>query len=208
MDSKKIFKQDFLAFISSVFISIIIPYCSIWGINYLLPFFWIGYFINKYDLLKTINKYIFLISIVTFIILLINYSHTYTVYFTPMILWDDTNNINTLALYAYFYRFFIGLTGSIVLIKASKWLCNNLSSSNMFMHLCTLGKYTLGTYIIQTYLVQYPRYPNFFREFDSSTFNFVISVVLSFIIYLVCFICIKFMERYTWIKKYFLGHYK
>lgn len=205
---KRICKHDIIASILSTSILIIIPYGSLWGVNYLLPFFWIGYFINKYDFSKKLNNYIFTICVIIFVISLINYSHTYTVYFSPMAFWKDDYHINTLALYAYVYRFIIGLTGSIVLIKISQWLCKHWASNKVFIRLCILGKYTLGTYIIQTYLVQYPRYGKFFRDINSDVFNLVISIAFSFIIYLVCYICIKIMERYTWINKFFLGHYK
>lgn len=119
------------------------------------PYFVIGYLLHKiegkYQFLK---RYIW-ISIPFFLLCLYFWDSNYTIYNNPIKIIDyRTGAFNINNLYVTFYRFFIGLSGSLAVCFIVIKIYSCVKNSYIVHWMTKYGMYTMGIYLIHVILVK------------------------------------------------------
>ncbi len=148
--SIRIFRNEIIAFFISFLIVLLLPDNFRLALDkYMYPFFWIGYFMNKYlDLILLKEKIILIISITLFILLLSTWKTEYYIYKSGMSFYKIDgcrlyfeNSVSILL--RTINRYIIGIAGSITFFIILKKTFNP-----RFEFISKIGQKTLGIYII------------------------------------------------------------
>lgn len=152
----KVFRSLWLAALVSVVLTSIIPYGDIDNVNFLLPMFWLGYFLKeKQEWIDKYHKGLFIGSLILFAILFPFWSGRLTVYMVPIRIVDWTTGIFDFHnLLITCYRMVIGMAGSMVCFLAAPWVYAKLENLRITPVLNRIGKCTLGIYWVQTFLLE------------------------------------------------------
>ena len=142
---KRLGCHDFIAAVGSIALALIVPHGYFLQFNWMLIFFWTGYFL-KYSMERYI-KYQAVVSVVSLFVFFLLGVHevpkvlTYHVlFFTP---WQ-------LCL-----QFITGLSGSLSLIGCTYYLCKWVGNDNVIIKkMAEIGTYTLGIYGLQSIILQ------------------------------------------------------
>lgn len=185
---KKIKFPDWILFIVSQIIIFFIPHSYSLQFSYLYFFFWVGYFLRKYDLI--FQRYRLLILLFSFLIYCISYSimNIYNV------------NINILPSYGTFHmlpvlalKYSMALFGSIFVISLCYYSC--ISQNSLIRRIAYIGQFTLGIYVIQTFIIYFVLSDILGLTFKSLLFFYVFSVFLTIFVILFCIMLIKIISK-------------
>ena len=146
----RLFKDNIFVYI---FLSILTVFSPVEFIlylyGYLLPYFIIGYLVNKYELLEKLKykEYIFVFSFIFYLVLLLAFNNNCYIYTTGMSIINNPKQI-----IIDLYRFTIGLLGCISIIGFIRML--KIKSINN-KYVISISKNTLGIYTISCILFRY-----------------------------------------------------
>lgn len=155
--SIKFLRNDKIACVFTLLTVVVLPQGNFLMLNFMLPFFWVGYFFQKILNGEQNHSVLWIISTVVFIMLLVNWSNAYTVYKSPTQLFTmlssgevffDKHNF-----FISIYRFVIGLCGSLCVIFFIFFVYKRYGKSSWEKFLSQYGRETLGIYLIQQILV-------------------------------------------------------
>jgi len=202
--SLRVFKKDYLAFIISISIILITPFCAFQ--RFLLPVFWAGIYLKKnYQSIIKYSKPIFIISTSLFIVALFFWKGDYVIYMTkfPAIFNFRTLSFDLSDINIAIFRLLIGLTGSIFWI----FLFQQFYSRNKsFPILEKIGTYTLGIYILQyTLLEKILRRIINLSSINIWIFNLIIAPVISVTIIIICIYLIRILSKNKYARLFLLG---
>lgn len=154
--SIKAFRKDWLAAILTILITMVMPYGSFVYLNFMLPFFWFGYFIKKYALEKPERFFSWktaIIPILLYIFFFLGMRGNYSVYQSPTVLFNSNYTVfNVENFYITFYRLVTGLLGSYVIMFFLKKLYDVWQGSTAERYFTKWGKETFGIYMIHNML--------------------------------------------------------
>lgn len=202
--SMRVFKNVWFACLMANLFFLFIP--SLFAEIFLLPFFWMGFFINKYS--QWIEKYkseLLVTSSSLYLILFNFWTGRDTIYATPMhtlINWQ-TFTIEFTNYGMALFRFFIGAMGAMsVILFFSKYV----KDSWLTRLLAKWGSLTMGIYIVQYYLLQVwlSRYD--LPEMSLFTYNYVVTPLLSILLLFVAIFCCRIIQKNRFTNFLFLGH--
>lgn len=202
--SKKLIKKDILACTLSCLLLIILPIGYIDNLNFMLPYFWIGYFIHKYDhWLSKHLRMIIIISFIGFVLLSFLWSGRYTVYKYPIALYP-LPSASYLAVIA--VRYSIGLLGALFFWTMAVWIIAKkyIFKCSIFTH---CGQYTLAIYIINVICCEiYSRSPLQIYHYNGHLFLYnIASIIFSTIFITLIMFLISIIQKNSFTRHYLLG---
>lgn len=200
----------------NILIFIIIPIVGLFVPNFLLssyffflfPFFSIGYLFCKYNLVDTnmnlsikVWLFIFIIALIFWCLLLLQYNHDTFIYTTRYSL-ISSSGISFYQLIVDCHRFFAGLFGCIAIISLFSTFSIIVKNCKLLLF---LGKNSLPIYIFSTYLFLY-FLPLVTYDFKGG--NIILWIFESVIIILICLL-LKYFFSLTKFGYFLLyGNYK
>lgn len=142
---RRLYHNDFIIAIGSIIVALILPHGYFLQFNWMLIFFWAGYFFKYYN--KFYIKFLSIITVIALFIFVIFCVHkepkvlTYHVFFhTP---WQLPLQLIT------------GLSGSLSLIGCTYYFCKWLGEDSWIVqNVAKIGTYTLGIYGLQSIIPQ------------------------------------------------------
>lgn len=206
--SLKLIKNKLFACLLSCLVFCLTPLGGFAAINFLLPFFWVGFFFQKHRLnIENNMPLLWSISLVLFIVSLVFWNADYTIYKCPIeLLSFKPLNFALDSFLVMLFRFFIGLMGSSFFILSIHFVQKKYDNSPLLDKLCIIGKQTLGVYLIQTIIFEVFFYALSLRF--SSLFVNTLSPLLAFVILGLCLLVIKAIEKSRYAKLFLLGAMK
>lgn len=145
---KFLLDSDIKAFVLSCIITFMVPGGSFLEFNWLLPFFWLGYFLRKYNNAVLYRKgYILFVAVIIIIAL----SYMKNIFSLNYFIHIDIDSLMVNAMNLLF-SFLWAASISIVIIFAVLKLCKR--ENVVVKALAMVGRYTLGIYVIQTILLE------------------------------------------------------
>ena len=193
-------KSDVMAFVLSCCIAFVIPRGSFLQFNWLLPFFWAGYFFRKYQ--ETIRSHtnIILMAALSAILTLLYLKNTFNISHTIHI---DINALVTQPV-ALLSSFLWAIAVSLMVILLVHQFCK---SENTFVKtMAFVGRYTLAIYVIQTiFLEKFLRKFSLVQTNDQILYNYVYTPIISWLVIVVCVSIARIIERNRYAAMVLLG---
>lgn len=206
--SKYFIRKDIWACIVSILLFLALPDNFRLSLDkFMLPFFWLGYFLQKH--LTTLNHYkisILLCSFILWIIMLFLWEKKYYIYVTGCAFYE-IQHFRFIAIDFYprltilLFRYLIGIAGSLTFFFTAQMIYRKLLSSIAY-----IGQKTLGIYIIHIILMS-QIIPLFqWTETNFFIFNFIQTPILALLLLLASLLIIKILEINKYIRTVFLGN--
>lgn len=205
--SKRTFSKDYTACIVSIIFFLALPDTFRLALDkFMLPFFWMGYFMHKYlDTLNRHKKTILMTSLIIWIILLCFWEKKYYIYVTGCSFYH-IEHFRLVAenffprLQIVLFRYLIGITGSFVFFFFAQRIYRP------FLHfIATIGQKTLGIYIIHIllmgFIVPYLQWP----ESNFYLFSFIYTPITAAGLLSVSFLLTLLLEKNKFTNLVFLG---
>lgn len=201
----KLIKNELAAALLSSVILCIVPFGSLVAINFLLPFFWIGFFYRKYrEAIESNASFWWGVSLVLFVFSLVFWQGSYTIYKYPINLFSfKPFHFASETLWITLFRFFIGLVGSLFFILSVKLFYERYAHSRWIDKCCEAGKHTLGIYILQTIVFERIFLALLLMLDDWAVY--LLAPVLSLVILGVCLWIINGIEKSRYARLFLLG---
>jgi fucose 4-O-acetylase-like acetyltransferase len=201
----KTFRKDWIACMLTILYFLIFP--SPFMERFMLPFFWVGIFLKKYNF-RIEKYYLFLIlpTLILFIILLNFWKGDYSIYRSYL---NEFIYYKKISFYFHdleiaIYRFFIGTIGSLFFIFIFHYIYDkspiNLSG------ISKLGQHTLGIYILQYYILEHGISRWKLPSMNILFYNFIATPILAILVIFICLLCIRLLTRSKNINAIFLGN--
>ena len=193
---KRLGWQDYFTAIGSIVLALILPHGYFLQFNWMLIFFWLGYFLKCY------MKYLALITMFSLLVFILLCVHE-----VPKVL---TYHILFFTPWQLFSQFVSGLFGSLSLIGISYYFCLWFKDDNFLVKkMAEVGTYTLGIYglqsiILQRIFVKYVHFDTLFLSNWITDFIIVPSIALFSVIF--CYYCILFLKKSRIINLFFFGN--
>lgn len=178
-------------------------------VNSMFPFFLAGWCLSfNIDWLKAHIKAVFWVSLPAFAVFL---------YFLDAGIFSIMPEIKTRLLqgdfmafkdlcYVNFYRFFLGLAGSLLVVSLVFMLLRHWHSRRMLSAMSRGGRQTLGIYIIQSFILETLMAQTMdFTCMDVYAFTYLLSPVLSLVLLFVCMYISERIRRWPRIGKLLFG---
>lgn len=154
--AKRWISKDIFASILSIILISAIPFFNECNISTMLPFFWTGYFLSKYqDKIFNYSSVLLFGFMILYFLLFLNWNSRFTVYMTEVDFihfsspYIDFNN-----LFIVWYRYGIGLCGSLFFILLSYKIVCKWNTNSMVRYAISIGTSTLSIYLIQYYSLE------------------------------------------------------
>ena len=186
---KRLGWQDYFTAIGSIVLALILPHGYFLQFNWMLIFFWLGYFLKFYR--QIYMKYLALITMFSLLVFILLCVHE-----VPKVL---TYHILFFTPWQLFSQFVSGLFGSLSLIGISYYFCLWFKDDNFLVKkMAEVGTYTLGIYglqsiILQRIFVKYVHFDTLFLSNWITDFIIVPSIALFSVIF--CYYCILFLKK-------------
>lgn len=194
----KFIKYTWLCILLSTIFVILTPYTDFLKINFMLPYLWAGYLLRKLFVSERASYSVIAFTIAG-CVLAPFWNIDFTVYQSPF----NIIYISEKMLISYIYRFSFGFCLSAVAI----YLIIKLENMPILNKLAKYGKYTLTIYT-SSFVINgmFSRVLNFvnFHTNDYILIDLTSLLLCSFIIVITIHFC-NVCQRYTWLKKLFLG---
>lgn len=175
------------------------------GFIFLYPFFWIGYYMNRYKE-KLQSNALLIIAIVAYILLFLFWEGDKDTFYGMNTNYFATDGIvgNALLL-KITLRFLICVIGSFVVIEILRRLiCNEKIDQNIiFIQLSVLGKYTLAIYILHILVVFHTPFCEYLKA--SGMLNAVSCILISLILTYVCWYLAVIVQKNRLLAMLFFG---
>lgn len=188
---KKLGLNDWLLFVVSYGLLIVTPGTTTLQISLLYPYFWIGYFLNKYNALEHGKGWIFIVSLLAFAILLFVQIRENVALYIPVTI-SNLQHFGHLIL----IRFLVALSGSLATIYGIKYFCSIVKRQTILNQFAKYGEMSLGIYVLQTILIIniFPDVENFHISNDLLQ-NIVVAPAISIVATMLCIWIIKIASR-------------
>ena len=197
---KRLGWQDYFTAIGSIVLALILPHGYFLQFNWMLIFFWLGYFLKCYR--QIYMKYQALITMFSLLVFILLCVHE-----VPKVL---TYHILFFTPWQLFSQFVSGLFGSLSLIGISYYFCLWFKDDNFLVKkMAEVGTYTLGIYglqsiILQRIFVKYVHFDTLFLSNWITDFIIVPSIALFSVVF--CYYCILFLKKSRIINLFFFGN--
>ena len=192
--AKRLFKSDILAFAVSCGVAFVVPRASFLQFNWLLPFFWAGYFLRYYheDIKHWDNWLLLSAGCVVFVMASVK-----SVYSFPHLIFINVESFMENG-FTLFFSFVWAVAVSLVIILLVQKLCRR--EGTLVWKMAFVGRYTLAIYVIQTILLEkiLIRVLHFHIE-TAWVYNFVLTPLISCAVIVLCVNIAQLIEenRYT-----------
>ena len=205
-----IFRNKLLAIICSNIAVLLIPYFSIYSINFAYPFFCAGYLTGqllKSSLWNSLNREgggisILLILAALFTILFVNFRGNDLIYFSPIHI-INKYSIDYTNLYTTCYRFTIGLTGSLFFILLFR--AKGVSKQKIHSFFIATGQNTMGIFLLQSYFFVVLTTLLDFKDTNILIYSLAITPCISLLVLAGCLYMIQFIKRSSVISQLMIG---
>lgn len=192
--------KDYYTAIGSIVLALILPHGYFLQFNWMLIFFWLGYFLKCYREFYVKNRaFITMFSLLVFILLCVHEA--------PKVL---TYHILFFAPWQLFSQFVSGVFGSLSLIGVSYYFCLWFKDDNFLVKkTAEVGTYTLGIYGLQSIILQriFVKYIHFDTLFLSNWItDFIIVPGIALFSVVFCYYCILFLKKSRIINLFFFGN--
>lgn len=205
--SIKVLKNKVWACIVSclLFVAIFPIYYS--NVFFLLPYFWMGYFIKDFLLKNRHRLMIAMVSLAVFVVLFHFWKGLYTVYAMPSLIFDVRNfSFSLNNLFLSLYRFAIGAFGSLTILFLMKEIVKKKAKIG---ELANWGRHTMGVYLVQSFVIYFIfHFYKFPRTISIYCFNLIYSPIISLVVLLVCLLILFVIRKFDFLKLFFLGEVK
>ena len=143
--AKRIGKNDFVTAIGSIVFALLFPHGYFLQFNWMLIFFWTGFFLRSYS--KAYERYRLIVTISSLLIFVLLCDHI-----APQVLTYEVLFHHPLQLPR---QYITGLSGSLSLIGCTYYVCRWLKEQNRLINnLAEIGTYTLGIYGLQVIVLE------------------------------------------------------
>lgn len=192
--------HNFIVAAGSIVLALIFPHGYFLQFNWMLIFFWIGYFLRYYN--EIYVKYqasVTLISLSVFIL--------FGVHEVPKVL---TYQVLFSTPWQLFSQFITGLSGSLSLFGCICYLCKCFNNDNVIIKkMAELGTYTLGIYglqsiILQRLFISYLHFNTMFLPYWIT--DFIIVPLIGLFTVITCYYCILALKRVKIINLLMFGN--
>ncbi len=195
----KVYNERVIAVIS-ILIALFFPHGYFLQFNWMLIFFWTGYFLRRYYSFYTLHQ--FKITILGLLFFVFFAEHQ-----APLVLTYDVLFSQPFQL---LYQYLAGLSGAISCLGCSFYICKWLGEDNAVVrHFVKIGTFTLGIYVLQSIILQ--------RVFVSLVhihiqtvpdwvYDFIIVPCIALLSVYVCYYCIQVLKNNRLINLFFFGN--
>ena len=187
--AKRIGKNDLVTAIGSIVFALLFPHGYFLQFNWMLIFFWTGFFLRSYS--KAYERYGLIVTISSLLIFVLLCDHI-----APQVLTYEVLFHHPLQLPR---QYITGLSGSLSLIGCTYYVCRWLKEQNRLINnLAEIGTYTLGIYglqviVLEKLLTGRVHINNiFFMDWE---LDFIIAPFVGFISVLLCYALIQILKR-------------
>ena len=187
--AKRIGKNDLVTAIGSIVFALLFPHGYFLQFNWMLIFFWTGFFLRSYS--KAYERYRLIVTISSLLIFVLLCDHI-----APQVLTYEVLFHHPLQLPR---QYITGLSGSLSLIGCTYYVCRWLKEQNRLINnLAEIGTYTLGIYglqviVLEKLLTGRVHINNiFFMDWE---LDFIIAPFVGFISVLLCYALIQILKR-------------
>ena len=187
--AKRIGKNDFVTAIGSIVFALLFPHGYFLQFNWMLIFFWTGFFLRSYS--KAYERYRLIVTISSLLIFVLLCDHI-----APQVLTYEVLFHHPLQLPR---QYITGLSGSLSLIGCTYYVGKWLKEQAGFINsLAEIGTYTLGIYglqviVLEKLLTGRVHINNIF--FMDWKLDFIIVPFVGFISVLLCYALIQILKR-------------
>lgn len=174
--------------LGSVFLAVIFPHGYFLQFNWLLVFFWLGYFLRKYFSVYERNRK--LITVSSILIYLFFGRHLEPILITWQSLQDSPVDI--------LWQLLTALAASLAVIGLSYYFCR-LPYKKLLQSMGRCGCYTLGIYGIQTLVLEKIVTPYIHLNLTMLPFwlgDFIVTPLLGILATVVCYWLVLWLKRY------------
>ena len=197
--SKKLISADWLACVVSSMLLIVLPFGYSLMVNYMLLFFWTGYFLRKHY--SKYYAYLRTITLVTGGIFcfacICGQAHPQFPFKLQMVLGSPVECL---------IQYTVALAGSFFALGLCSFVANRLKESSIVTYLSKVGQYTLGIYIVQTIVLE--RIFLNIIHFDTFTplLNYVFIPFLGLIFCFISYELVLLLKNYKFVNFLFFGN--
>lgn len=197
----KFFKNSIYLYLIFFIVLFITPdILNLYYFKFLYPFFIIGLFFNKYNILKNniyCNKYL-IISFIIHLIILFIFNNNIYIYNTGFTILGKENIF--MQIFYDLFRILAGLSGVVLTLCFINCVKTKVNVLDKIILL--LGKQSMGIYIISGYIFSY-LLPKLTYNFNSNILiNLVESIIITFISYLIVIL----LNKSKLLTKFILGN--
>ena len=180
--AKRIGKNDFVTAIGSIVFALLFPHGYFLQFNWMLIFFWTGFFLRSYS--KAYERYRLIVTISSLLIFVLLCDHI-----VPQVLTYEVLP----------RQYITGLSGSLSLIGCTYYVCKWLKEQTWLINsLAEIGTYTLGIYGLQSIVLQriFANYIHVNKTLISDwQLDFFIVPCIGLFSVLICFFLIQVLKR-------------
>lgn len=201
----KAMRNVWMAALTSIVLTHLIPVFGIDSVNFMLPMFWAGYLCNLYQSwIDRHRKVLLSVSLLAFGCMLPFWSGRLTVYMVPIDFFHwDIFSMDWANLGVTLYRMAIGLAGSMVFFLLSPYVYGKISNWRITPIFDRLGKCTLGLYWTQTFLLECTWHS--IGLYVSTGVSFVVAPVIALVEMVVCYQAVRLFRKNKYTRLLFLG---
>jgi hypothetical protein len=191
-----------------------LPYVSLYKVDFMLPYFIFGIFINKRmaDLIAT--KKFLALCFILMVLSMIFWSKEYIWYYSssqwfPLkeiwlthhfaFDWDNVRKVLT--------RFFVGAVSSLFFISMFYQLSKFKPFDWINRHFGKYGRYTLHVYILQTFFVEINCLNINIPTHDSIMYQFVYCPMMALVITIICIVLAQQLEKIRVVRRFLFGDF-
>lgn len=192
--------SDGMIAVISILTALFFPHGYFLQFNWMLIFFWTGYFFRKYYSFYTIHQ--FKITILGLLVFIFFAEHQSPLVLTYDVLFSQPFQLPN--------QYLAGLSGSLSCIGCSFYVCKWLGEENVVVrHFGKIGTFTLGIYVLQSIILQ--------RVFVSLVhvhiqtlpdwvYDLIIVPCIALFSVYVCYYCIQFLKDKRLINLFLFGN--
>lgn len=183
----------------SVIFACLVPHGYFLQFNWLLIFFWTGYFLNKYS--GFINRYRLWITLVSTVYFIFFAIHRQSEVLTYSVLFTTPFHLPL--------QFLTSLSGSLAVTGIIYYLCKYFRSGILIKKFAVIGRYTLGIYVMQTIIIE--RLGLQFLHIDLTSLPFWLSdgfiiPLLGILGLLLSYLSVRILSKIRIINLFFFGN--
>lgn len=201
---KSVFKNANVLYIAVICCFIALP-IHIYHVNFMMPYFCIGYLVFHYrSYIRRRMKSVCIMSIVTYIFLWSFWDGLHTTYASPLkffdllsLQWIGTNNFDS-----YIIRLFIGLAGSAMVVSAV-FLMRDCHIG--ISKLSKLGTYTLEIYTVHFLFINTGILSLCAIPYAKGWYEIIYCSFMTFILFMICVFFIRFVHKSNLATLLFFG---
>ena len=143
--AKRIGKNDLVTAIGSIVFALLFPHGYFLQFNWMLIFFWTGFFLRSYS--KAYERYRLIVTISSLLIFVLLCDHIVPQVLTYEVLFHHPLQLPR--------QYITGLSGSLSLIGCTYYVCKWLKEQTWLINnLAEIGTYTLGIYGLQVIVLE------------------------------------------------------